>query len=180
MIMASILCPQCGKDDQIRKVTSIVTEGSTTVNYTDSLGTLGGSGSAFHQTQLAKRLIPPSKPKLTGCAATSPVVIFMVGVVLSSILFCVLFPSLAWSSGSNIWATCIFIALMLAVIAAINVPIGIYSVKKQKELKPQIAMWEKAISKWQQSYYCARCDGIFTPNQNKIVSPEEMTTFLYQ
>ncbi len=59
----TIVCPKCGKDDQIRKVTSIVTEGSTGMMYSDVLGTLAGTGSAFFQTALAQRLRPPSQPK---------------------------------------------------------------------------------------------------------------------
>ena len=58
----AIVCPKCGKDDQMRKVTSIVTAGSTGMMYSDVLGTLAGTGSAFFQTALAQRLAPPPMP----------------------------------------------------------------------------------------------------------------------
>lgn len=59
----AVVCPKCDKDDQVRKVSSIITEGSTSIGYSDVLGTLAGTGRAFSQTALAQRLMPPPKPE---------------------------------------------------------------------------------------------------------------------
>jgi len=178
---ATSVCPQCGKDDKIQKVSSVYSGGFSTAINNSPLVAYGVEQRTITTiTPLAQRLAPPAKPKLTGCAATSPVAILIVAAVLSLILFCVLFPSLAWeSSGANSWANCIFLGLMFIVMMAIGVPIGIYSVKKQKELHPQIAMWEKAIQKWNEIYYCWRDDSLFDPASGKSVPSHRMSDLLY-
>lgn len=182
MTTKTIVCPQCGKDDKIQKVSAVYSGGFSIAVNNSPLVAYGVEQRAITTiTPLAQRLAPPAKPKLTGCAATSPVAIFIVAAVLSLVLFCVLFPSLAWeSSGNSGWVVnCIFPVLILIVMMAIGIPIGIYSVKKQRELQPQIAMWEKAIQKWGEIYYCWRDDSLFDPETGKCVSSYRMSELLY-
>jgi hypothetical protein len=181
MTAKTVVCPQCGKDDKIQKVSAVYSGGFSTAANNSPLVAYGVEQRTITTiTPLAQRLTPPAKPKLTGCAATSPVAILIVAVVLSLVLFCVLFPSLAWeSSGNSGWANCIFFALVFTLMMAIGIPIGIYSVKKQKELQPQIAMWEKAIQKWNEIYYCWRDDTLFDPSSGKSVPSNMMNTLLY-
>ena len=131
---ATSVCHQCGKDDKIQKVRAVYSSGfSTTINNSPLVAYGVEQRTITTITPLAQRLTPPAKPILTGWAATSPMAILIVSVVLSLILFCTLFPSLAWeSSGANGWANCIVPILVFIVMMAISIPLGIYSVKKTK------------------------------------------------
>jgi hypothetical protein len=180
--MAVAYCPQCGKDDQIRKVTSIVTEGSTTIEYTDSLGTLAGSGSAAVQTQLARRLMPPPRPKATGCAATPDILkLLIVGLIMALVSYCGLGLVGVDVEGLEPRSEGLLIYSTSGIILVIWLLWMAYAKVKQKELQAQIARWEKAFSKWQQSYYCARCDIVFVSGENQPISPERMwLNFLFR
>ena len=178
-----IVCPECGKDDMVHKVSAIYDSGFVTVQNNSPLVPYGVVDRTLTNiTPLAQKLAPPPKPTLSGFATISPVVILIIALVIGLVLFCVLFPSVAWGSGGSggsgaeyIFECLIFILMM----AIIGIPWGIYVAKKQKELQPQIAMWEKAISKWQQLYYCSRNDCVFNPDTGKSVPPNRISALIY-
>ena len=40
--------------------------------------------------------------------------------------------------------------------------------------------WENAMRKWEQCYYCGRCDGVFIPQQSSLIPIAQMHEFLYR
>lgn len=83
--MKKIVCPKCRKDDQIRKVTSIYSEGRTDTVFTGTsrninvavpmksdstsyvgAGTSHTSMAGMSQTGLSARLAPPQEPEKKG------------------------------------------------------------------------------------------------------------------
>ena len=73
----ALVCPQCGKDDMVQKVSSIFSSGIASSQYSGPTGGLGvpvGSGKPFivggytklkgtSQTELSRKLAPPQRPK---------------------------------------------------------------------------------------------------------------------
>jgi len=57
--------------------------------------------------------------------------------------------------------------IVLAVVFAV------YSARQQK-VNEEMPKWESAIRRWNQLYYCSRCDGVFIPEKTLLV-PSEMT-----
>ncbi len=43
----------------------------------------------------------------------------------------------------------------------------------------QMPHWQRAITKWQQLFYCHRCDGVFLPGHFFFVPSGQMLDFLY-
>jgi hypothetical protein len=46
--------------------------------------------------------------------------------------------------------------------------------------KLSFSQWQRAINKWNNLYYCARCAGVFLPGQGRLVQIEQMRSFLYE
>jgi hypothetical protein len=180
------LCPHCGQLDAVRKVSSIVKGGVSTTDYSMPVaGRIGDNTfygvqnrTATSVTELAKKLYPPEKPTLSGCAAINPLILLIVGVIIGAIVFCVVLPDQAWSSGNS----GLFPGFLIeGIVAGILIALWyrFYS-KGLKELEPKVTNWNQAISKWNQLFYCARCDGVYILGQNEFIPIEQMTSFLYK
>ena len=186
-----VLCPQCGKDDQIRRVTSIVTEGSTDIRYSDALGTLAGMGSASFQTVLAQRLMPPLKePKKSDYIKPllgepfykrGPVWIRIISILaLFVILVCInsMLDQLTWS------VRCGLAILLIILSGFLVVRKGQARETKEAVREAELAYtqaqreYRSAMERWRQMYYCARCDGVFLPGSH-LVPVERMIDLLY-
>jgi hypothetical protein len=163
--MGKTVCPKCEKDDQVQKVTSIVTSGSATA-YHKVDGFAGGSGTSVSQTQLAKRLAPPSKPISNGINGVPPVMAMLIlvggGLLIAFVLF---------SLPANDNLGYVGIALFLGIVIWI-------SSKPDNKLKSQLLVWEQKLSNWKELYYCHRDDCVFDPNTNKTASPENLERLL--
>lgn len=76
-----------------------------------------------------------------------------------------------------------FIALALGVslsIIVLAIRLNGVKAKAQERWKAQVALWEKAVAKWNTLYYCARDDCVFDPGTNKYAPVERMHELLYQ
>jgi len=51
--------------------------------------------------------------------------------------------------------------------------------RKYEEALRQYEMWPKAMQRWNELYYCARCDGVFLEG-SRLVPVEQMYSFLYE
>jgi hypothetical protein len=158
-------CPICGKDDQVQKVSAIVSGGSNvssysgvapSINYTDGkvgYGTSVISGSMLSSTNLAWKLARPTKPNEPGVSGK-----VILGVVLAMSFAC--FIPIAME---NQWWP-IFIGLFLFVVGFILIVKG--NEEKQKaadEYKKKLKVWEKETEEWKKLYYCHRDDVMFNP-----------------
>ena len=58
--------------------------------------------------------------------------------------------------------------------------IGIAIYFQQREnAKARMPQWEEAVRRWDQLYYCARCDGVFIPGKTPLISIGRMNEFLF-
>ncbi len=200
MLNKSIACPKCGRADVIRKVTSIVDEGTT---YTDSnrLGmSISGDDTQFYtgfgrsvsRTELASALAPPQKPTQPfrrgwsgiflnfhwNCAG-SILGLMIVGAVCS-------LPLLYTTYREN--PLLIFVPVVILLFAAIVLIrwAWLSSRRETRTLREaeaqyplQVEAWKRALERWKQLYYCQRDDGVFIPAQARLIPVNEMRAFLY-
>jgi len=156
-------CPDGPHPNFVRKVSAVYTEGvgrtsmaggTYSVGFNgsgDSIGAVSMSG--VSQTALSARLAPPPEP-----VYESP-----------------------WTGG---WFLLMVLCLGFWVLCWI--PIGaiiIYRWLVGKTRRDAVArrhpLWEPAMARWQQAYYCAKCDGVFIPGLVGLVSARDAQGSLF-
>lgn len=193
--MNKIVCPQCvDKDDMIQKVSALYSGGISTTSYEmpaaaqyqgkTYYGTVQQTATSI--TELARRLRPPHKPELTGCARYSggcAILLVLLSLILGIILLETV-PKIFHFDDENKVGKVIGIAAFTTTVTLSTALLIIFGkkfdAKKEKELKPKLATWEQAISRWQNLYYCARHDCVFDPISKASVLPERMYELLYR
>ena len=166
----SFLCPVCGKDDAIQKVSAIVASGRAS-------GTLSGpSGGAAYvggkwgitggyttlsgsmATELAQKLAPPSEPSRGR------------GVLASLFIGGGIFEIVIALSTEEIW---------ILPIGIVTIAIGAILLILYFKEKPKIEeRFVKAKSKWARLYYCFRDDIVFDPQTGETCHPDNLGKFL--
>jgi hypothetical protein len=152
--MGKVVCPKCEKDDQIQKVTSIVTGGISTTTY--------GGNTAVSMTNLASRLSPPKNSKLVNGFGmwfiTWIIALALCGFILSLFIE----PITAWIIGG--------------IVSGVFVWWGHGDeVKKHDEFEKEL---QSKMKNYGELYYCYRDDCVFDPNTNKTAPPENLEHLL--
>ncbi len=174
--MTKIVCPECGKDDMVQKISAIYSGGVSTTSYQQPVAVQTDSGmiygnvdkTAVSKTDLAKRLAPPHAPPET---TTIPGCLFWM-VIIS--VFMAFMGIAGFSQGD--------FTLFLGSIGTIGFFAYYYTqyyrpTEKNRNEK-LIPEWEKAKQVWAGLYYCYRDDCIFDPNTGKSVPPERKSELL--
>jgi hypothetical protein len=172
--MSENICPVCGKDDQIQKVMSIVSNGIATSQFqVDGFG--GRSGSSSAMTYLAGRLRPPDPPK----PSKTPSVMFVFGLVGFGPTL-ILLSRLSTKGIDSMSGGQVFFTFALAVIdVALIVTALFLAFKDRKAKKHAKENWSQRMSMtYSQLYYCFRDDRVFDPRNGRNVSPERLIELL--
>lgn len=165
-------CPQCGQFDKVQKVSALYTSGVSTVEYEtwkppppkSDLWPILEKRKGVGQTRLSARLAPPEKPGPKGVWS------WVLGIeVLLAMLAC---ASLSILFGE---AFALFVLVGVAVLVG---GIVVHS-NQQKEADARMPQWNEAMRRWDQLYYCARCDGIFIPDETPLIPTGRMSEFLF-
>lgn len=157
-INPQLICTNCGQLDTVRKVSAIVAEGFSTGEsrgvttggavFVSRGGTAGAISSSSNYTTTvtstvqAQRLVPPPQPRFT-----FPAVVLIIPLIIGGCL-----AASMGNMGNIVFGG--------AVLCAIGLGIFLNN-RGQEKLKAEMPLWEKAMSRWNRLYYCARCDGIF-------------------
>jgi len=175
----ALACPRCRQVDQVRKVTSVAASG----------------------TPLARRLAAPPHPSAAiprpvdhhriqpaGCRTTAV-------IAVSCLMF---LPSIYFAGGaiyafSQNLTTSAIVSLILSIAIALIPPFFWRRqwqdamkdrqnlTKWQQSVTDQVPQWERAKSRWQQLYFCGRCDGIFLPAEHtSLVPTDQINTLLFR
>lgn len=174
-------CPNCHQVDSVQKVTSIVSAGTSTEHYSGHIGGLFHpidehvSGSTTTKTELSKRLAGPAKPYYSsawGCWSKGLVALLIL-LGLSSLI--------AGTAQSGL-GTGLIIGLLYGGIEAIAIFVWKHYTTKSRRANCQVEYlyWQKTMAKWEQVYYCHRCDGVFVPGRAELAPVSEMSSFLYR
>lgn len=174
----AIICPQCGKDDMIQKVSAIYSAGIASGSYSGpSTGVAIGSGkpalvggyTTVHgtsQTALSSKLSPPVRP-----SAPSPVGWIMIGgLVLIGIWTLINIRG----EGALVGFGFIGFAVLLVALG------GKGETAKKQAYQQAMQKWNHAIAVWDRLYYCARNDCIFDPSTEASVPADRMYDLLYR
>ena len=194
MTNTSLQCPRCHRVDNVQKVSAIVNAGissSTYTGYADGIGytpngpaitddyiTIAGSS----QTALSSLLAPPQRPTyntISGIISTpaglhASVWLLVIGLAGALIIL---------SSLQNF--ELLFSASGILGIICFAIPIWLLSRMIRNAnasriwAETQMPHWQRAITKWQQLFYCHRCDGVFLPGHFFFVPAGQMLDFLY-
>lgn len=172
--MSDNVCPVCGKDDQIQKVMSIVSNGIATSQFQiDGYG--GRTGSSAAMTNLAARLRAPNPPKQS---MTSLVFFFlaMLGLVPAA---CLTSP-LITEGIANLRSGQVTFTFIVIVIEVIFIILGfvIYGREKAKHKAAEQAWAQHMAMTYAYLYYCFRDDRVFDPRNGRNVSPERLIELL--
>jgi hypothetical protein len=172
--MSENICPICGKDDQIQKVMSIVSNGIATSQFqVDGFGGRSGSGSA--STYLAGRLRPPDPPK----PSKTPSILFVFGLVGFGPAAC-LSSTLVSKGIDGLSSSQVIFTIILAVVDAVVIITGLaLAIKDRKAMKYAKDSWSQRMAMtYSQLYYCFRDDRVFDPRNGRNVSPERLIELL--
>ena len=193
----SLKCPECNQIDKVSKVATVVESGThrvsgqVPVSHTtqDSDGRLHTettyeSYSAVQQTDLAKRLNPPTEPQLPphmiggifgiiqkGFLYIYGGGIFLMGLGISAIpLIVAITPDPQMTSIIN--RVLLFLLGIITVPLYLGLAIFLYKKKVASDEKlaqkyyEKLKKWEYSMNRWKRLYYCTRDDSIFFPNEN--------------
>jgi hypothetical protein len=189
-------CPKCGQSDAIRKVNSIVDEGTTYTKFNqvgmsiagDRTGFSTALGDTASQTDLASALASPSKPRapfrrgFPGLRSTC--VVWILGLMIATFVcgFIFLYPTYRDRPLLNFIPIIIFIT----VASVLGRWLWTSNRRETKEFRQaqeqyplELAQWERAMARWEQLYYCSRDHGVFLPNHSQLTDVKNMQVLLY-
>lgn len=195
-----IVCPKCGRADAVRKVTSIVSEGTFTTDVSglgvatsDHGGELVGMmGSATSRSILTARLAPPVKPVQAFGYGWVGVFLFSrigLGLFTLALILAIVacsFPILVGTYRENpalvllpILGVTVFVVLLLRWIF-VSLMREVRKTRDGRAGYPaEVETWERAYARWKELYYCSRDDGVFLLNQTVLVPSAQMKPYLY-
>lgn len=177
----SLECPSCHRVDSIQKVSAIVSSGTTYGTYSGFADGVGYTAhgqimvndyimvSGSNQTELCRWLTPPQQ---AAKPSSSLFVILVVLMIFSA------YPAVIYLISGEVFWSAFWIGTII--VAAIVFTLKQHARKTRLiHIQSQFPRWQRAISKWQQLYYCHRCDGVFLPWQKFLVPKEQMMSLLY-
>ncbi len=191
--MAKTTCPVCEQSDQIQKISAIQNAGISTSSMSGPTGGLAYSGgkvgyvggysslSGTTVSRIAGLLRPPTEPvkKGSGCL---PRVLFWISMII--LVYAFMFLVIPIMSGrfdnlSTLFGMILIAAAVFLLVVGHNEKKGGDKESREKYEKEK-AQWDKAIAKYDRSYYCFRDDQVFDPQTKKHCAPQNLTEFLYK
>ncbi len=205
MSRAGLQCPNCLRADNVQKVSAIVSAGTSFSTYTgygsgvgyssdggvaiDEVVTFSGSS----QTALSSLLSPPTQP--TYSSSWGGVIFATIVILAVLVIILLLIPTYVLNlinpanAGYSLqdYGQSILALIGLVIIAPLCVwaLVAIYRYTKRKnalnyaQYMDQMPHWQSAMAKWEDLFYCHRCDGVFLPGQSFFVPTIDMMDFLY-
>lgn len=181
----SFVCPVCGDASQVQKVSAIVRAGTSTHAYegswAGSVYTFGEGGGPSvlggysrveggSQTELSRWLSPPAEPT----AAFRPSWWAIGGLVIGALGLLVSLTDPTAAGDFGFWFVVTAVAGYFVYRAWQR-----YEQQRQRAAAEHPA-WERAMVRWEQLFYCFRCDRVFTPGDDASAPPHAMMAFLYR
>jgi hypothetical protein len=175
------ICPHCRQTDAVRKVSALVSEGTTRSEQLGVAPNLMGSDiflvgmHGTSRTDLAERLAPRvRRPGGVGWRVFFAVVAIFLGSAMACglSLFAVT-PEFGRFACGN-WVLGI---LVVAGVGGLVPLLGIPRVSREQTAYD--AMMERARARWNSLYYCGRDDVVFNPGERAAIPVPALSTYLY-
>ena len=170
-------CPGCHRDDQVQRVTSVVSSAHTQSQSKETLSgaaysfgggglTLGGgtvSKSIESVTLLGRRLAMQNKPSASNLS--------FLGFGLAAFLFVVV---VSVFSAHEAVAGVVFLLVMGGLIS-----LSVWRFKRdRRSWRNRLQVWEHQQTNWRALFYCQRCDRVFYQGDPSGLPPERMSELL--
>lgn len=122
---------------------------------------------------LAQRLAPPDEPTYR-----SPWGFWSIGTIVLFVLVIIGNLFIDISRGSpRAFEVLVIVPTIIAPIVAWK---WLTARSRHARTEEALPAWENAITKWQQLYYCHRCDGVFIPGREaRLVPPGPMRDYFF-
>lgn len=152
-------CPRCGLSDEVTKVNP--------------------RGAAGPPQAAAAKLTPPQKPapnrSMGSGLSLLGILILILGALFAFGLaaFFILPPNFNYLYG--------ILAIIIGAIPFLLIYYRLMTVRYsriQRDYEARLMRWNEQMVRWNQLYYCARCDVVFNPDQGSSVAPYQMQTLL--
>ncbi len=183
----TVVCPVCGESDRVFKVSRIYIDALAAFNKSpeDSvLPELTGKavddpGVNLLKIQAVRTFVNNFSPPSGGRQVARQIHPDLIMAVLA--LLAVFFMIQIYESQPS------FFLIALAVLVAVYVGyyflrrgiIARFNQQKDKEQNEKRRL-ERAIERWMKLYFCARDEGVFDPEQNRLIPLEQMDLYLMQ
>lgn len=198
----AVLCPLDQKDDSVQKLSALFTAGQSIgtyqgtsygtayVNGKPTTVTSSSSGNTYSTTSLAASVAPP----------TPPVAVTLLQLMGWSLLFylsacLIIAPYFVWKR-LKVWVSSdtsiqkqIFTPLfsfycVIALLfgwalfwAVLLIPL-LNRIRMHEDLARRIELYQESVHKWDQLFYCHRCDIIFDPVSGNHFRRNQLYTYL--
>ena len=193
--MMTTVCPVCGKDEAIQKVSAVVVAGESSGSFSGPTGGLtyvGGKWGAVGgytvlggttTSKLAEFLSPPRQPGQEhineGCTVGCMAAMFL----FTSLWFALVGYVIGTETGDETlavifgigFAVAFFILAMRFTVKQIVKRNDKWRIKFEKES----AEWKKVHALWSNLYYCFRDDVVFDPETGEHRPPAQLKELLY-
>ena len=189
--IGQVTCPKCGQADAVRKVSALIADGTWASESTGlALGISENSpelmavvGSSISRSELAARLAPPRKPARPhghGWAIAYGLgrfaLVAFVGLLLVSGVL-ISFPLFINTYSQTPLLILIPVAFVVCYMVSAfwwMVRSSLHDVQdrntEQEGYAGKLKAWQRRASQWNELYYCARDDGVFTLKQKRLIS----------
>jgi uncharacterized membrane protein len=189
----STVCPICGNDDAIQKLTAIVSSGEASgtfsgpsvgvVRVEGKWGTAGGytTLSGTTKTALAQRLSPPPEPALGMRGLRLKILAILLPFGGAFICGVCTLASVVSLPATAILAIGGIVYFVITIAATIILWQRGITAKAEDETKyaDEKAAWDQAMEKYSRAYYCFRDHMVFDPGKGQICQPESLQEYLY-
>ena len=183
-IEAFARCPACLRNDEVKKVTSIVANQTQNMNGVIEVPVRG-----TQSTVLARKLQLPAKPVGKGKPGRPwryLLLLFAASGLIQGFVYSFGLgysfgegPFFAQGIGMSIEGGLVFLwFIYLNNKAKKNAVIYEKEIKRIRE--QQIPIWEKAVERWKKLYYCSRCDLVFVPGENTSEESDKINDYVYR
>ncbi len=86
----------------------------------------------------------------------------------------------SWAAAGYVAGVTLFSIVLLGIAGLIGKHWYRTYQRRKVEFAQQRELWQGAMHKWNQLYYCTRDDGVFIPGQSQLAPAAHMMDFIYR
>lgn len=178
----STICPVCGKDDVVQKVSSVVSNGISDGYYSR----YSGRYSHLHETSatnLARQLVPPSPPDKRPILGHCINALMLVGfTALCLFIFLASISGFLEGPTDNTLISTSFVVTLASLVFTILTLNKIQVIIRQNkyEYPKRVEEWQRQMAKYDRLYFCHRDDVVFDMESRRFTAPKNLLWFLSQ
>lgn len=173
-------CPNCGNVKGVGKVSSLYYKAQADSGNTVSMSQLPDGHRRYPargvvidrpQSKMAKNLAPPAKPTAKGQSTYDIRATGFVALLAALLISGILMPFVGWDKVKAIFLVLFLVGLIVATVV---------TQQQRRAAFRKIPLWEKAMDRWDEMYYCLMCDGVYIPGERVFAPIAQKDALAYQ